>query len=257
MKLECGAARREILLGEAGTAHVEDHLRYCERCRAFDTSERAVAELVRLRAARPPAPRSLRERLFLNFETERKRSAGIGRRRWVRAAAPAAMLALLALVWAWKHTPSGTDEARRWVEALAADHISYAARDDRAEVASSYPAEVSSWLRDRTQLAVSLPVLPGGTLLGARNCRIRERTAALAFYSLKAPTTGAGSPASLFVFRSAGEDWSGMERIGGAKRFCRAHDRGVSLLLWEDRGLTYALVTEIPEPELIELARQL
>lgn len=257
MKPECGAVRRQILLGGPGAGVVRDHLRSCEGCRAFDATERAVAELVRLRAARPHAPHSLRERLFVSMEAQRKRPASAGRRRWLRAAVAAAILLLVAFGWTWHQTRRGVDEARRTVEALAADHISYATLDDRAEIVSSSTTEVSAWLRNRTNLAVSLPQLPRGLLLGARRCRIREQTAAVAFYSLKAPATSADSPASLFVFKTAGENWSRMERIGGAKRICRANNRGVSLLLWEDRGLTYALVTEISEPELIELAHLL
>lgn len=257
MRAECHAARRSLLLGEGGSGTVREHLRECEACRDFDAAEREVAGLVRRMAARPPAPRALRERLLAALETERGRS----RRRWKLGRARVAAIAIAAVAAAasgWMVLQRGASEARRTVEALALDHLRYADEGRGPELASSSPREVAAWLRDQTRLAVTVPKLPGASLLGARRCTVRGRPAALALYRL-AGAGGPGSTASLFAFRSGGEDWSRMEAVANssARRICRAHDRGLSVLVWEERGLTYALVSELPDTELQVLAERL
>jgi hypothetical protein len=259
MSLKCLAVRRSILLGEADAGSVREHLERCEGCRRFETGEQEVATTVRARARRTPAPQSLRERLVTALEAERGRPAG-GRRRSWRAVAVGVAASLLAVAAFILLGPvDGTAEARRTVAALAADHMEYAAGEPM-ELVSSSPAEIVRWLRARTRLAVTLPVPPGATLLGARRCRLRGRPAALVSYRLPGSGTDAGgSAASLFVFRSAREEWSSMETLAERrpKRICRAHDSGLSVLIWQERGLTYAFVTEIPEPDLLALAEHL
>jgi anti-sigma factor RsiW len=259
MSLECLATRRAILLGEADAPSVREHLERCEACRRFEAGERSVAAAVRTRSRRDRAPQALRERLVAALEVERGRPPGGRRRSWKAVAVGAAASLLAVAAFILIGTVDGTAEARRTVAALAADHMEYAAGGPM-ELASSSPAEVAEWLRARTRLAVTVPVPPGAQILGARRCRLRGRPAALVSYRL--PPSGAdaaGSTASLFVFRSAGEEWSSMETLAEhrPKRICRAHDRGLSVLVWEERGLTYAFVTEIPEAELTALAEHL
>jgi anti-sigma factor RsiW len=259
MSLECLAARRAILLGGGDAPSVREHLERCEACRRFEAGERAVAAAVRAGAARARAPQGLRERLVAALEAERGRRAGPRGRSWKAVAllAGASLLAIAVLVL--MIPADGTAEARRTVAALAADHLEYAAGGPM-ELASSSPVEVASWLRARTRLAVTVPAPPGATVLGARRCRLRGRPAALVTYRL-AGSGGEdrGSAASLFVFRSSGEEWSSMETVaaGRPKRICRTHDSGLSVLVWEERGLTYAFVTEIPEARLAALAEHL
>jgi anti-sigma factor RsiW len=259
MSLKCLAARRALLLGEEAAASVREHLERCETCRRFEAGERAAAAAVRTRSRRAPAPQALRERLVAALEEERHRTAR-GRRRWLRSAGLLAAAALLAVAaFMLLAPPDGTAEARRTVAALAADHMEYAT-GGAMELASSSPAEVADWLRARTRLAVTVPVPPEATVLGARRCRLRGRPAALVSYRLPGSGRDAGgSAASLFVFQSAGEEWSSMETLAARrpKRICRAHDRGLNVLVWEDRGLTYAFVTDISEPELSRLAEHL
>jgi anti-sigma factor RsiW len=257
MRAECRAVRRSLLLGEGGSASIREHLRDCNECREFDLTEREVAGLVRRMVARPPAPRSLRERLLVALEMERGRSG----RRWKLSRARIAVIAIAAMVAAgsgWIYLGRGAREARRTVEALALDHLKYAGGERGPELTSSSPHEVVEWLRDRTRLGVRLQDLPEASLLGARRCSVRGRPAALVFYRL-AGDAAPGSSASLFAFESGGEDWSQMEAVagGGARRVCRAHDRGLSVLVWEDRGLTYALVSELPDADLETLAERL
>lgn len=257
MRPECLATRREVLRGDDMSEVARGHLSGCAACRGFEASERIVSRLVRERAERPSAPHALRDRLVVALESERRRARRGGRRRWPRWTASVALLAVLAGGLAWlQRRQNGHAEARLMVETLAEDHLAYAARDGRAEVVSSSPDEVSDWLRARTGFAVSVPALPGASLLGARRCKVRGRPAALAFYDRQRPAGGRGSPLSLFAFETDREDWSHMQRLDAVhpKRLCRADEKGLTVLVWEDRGLTYALVSDVPESDIPALA---
>jgi len=256
MKSECRIVRRAVLLGEVGSAEAQDHLRDCEACRAFERAERVVARLVRDRAAREPAPHALRERLVVALEAERRRSRHWWTR-WPLLSKGAAAALLLAAISGGIYWLQGVAKAERMVEAVAADHLELASRGAALFTAPS-SQEMGDWVRSKLKLAVKVPVLPQATLIGARQCRLRGRPAALIVYRLSGPSAGA-TTASLFVFRSSGERWSQMDTLKGSssKRICHGHDRGLSVLIWEDRTVTYALVTELPEAQLEEFAKYL
>lgn len=253
MKPDCVAARRAVLLGEVGSGPARDHLGACADCRDFEALEGAIRRLVREQAGRPAASHALRERLVLALESERRKIRDHGGYRWLRRVAVLAALVILGGAATRLHyRQRGFAEARRTVEALAADHIAYATRPEGMEVTSASAPELTDWLRVRTNLAVRLPLLPEASLVGGRRCNVRGRPAALALYRMTPPAEGAALPVSVFAFERGREDWSRMAMVesGGSKRICRAHARGLSVLIWEDRGLTYALVTEMAEPDV-------
>jgi anti-sigma factor RsiW len=256
MKAECRSARRAILLGEGGGGHVDSHLRDCVDCRDFEQSERSMARLVRERAVRPEAPHALRERVVAALEKERLRSQQRWAWWWIRRGGVAALL--LAAVISGLYYRHGVAEAQRTVEAVIADHFEQVADGAGAQLAAASTDQIRELARSKLKLAVRVPALPQAKLIGGRPCRLRDRPAVMILYRLGGSDSHV-STASLFVFRSSGERWSAMEVLPGSrsKRICHAHDRGLSVLVWEDRTVTYALVTEIDQPRLQELARDL
>jgi hypothetical protein len=187
----------------------------------------------------------LRERIALAIDSE-IRGRPRRRRILVAALAVAAVAVVTVVLLAVPSEPTGVERAHRTTEALVADHLEYAHRNDRLQVASMSRSEVERWFESEVQLAVRLPELDGARLLGGRHCQVAGRSAALAFYDR------GGEPVSVFVFPSRGEDWSDMHEIAGrsGKRTCRHHDRGVGLLVWEERGLIYAVASALDAPEL-------
>ena len=147
MKSKCRIARSSILLGEGDSPAIREHLEQCEACRGFESSECEMHDLIRRRAARPPAPQALRERLFAALEDERRRVTGRGRSRPIRAAAAAGAIAIVAALGGWIHFAEGVREAHRTVAALVSDHIDLVTRPSPAEYVSSSPREISEWLR--------------------------------------------------------------------------------------------------------------
>ncbi|MEE9217769.1 MAG: hypothetical protein V3U98_01740 [Acidobacteriota bacterium] len=269
MSLSCESARRLIVQGRAEEAAVAEHLRGCEPCRAFSSSEEEIAELCRRGAARHTAPAALRDRVekLLAAEQPRERSAVPRRRvagaliggagKWLSVAA--VLVAVVTVVTIAYFRYQGRASAHLAVGQIARDYIAYASRPDRAEIVSSSHGEIEKWLKARVRLAVRVPSLPGARLVGARRCTFGERVAALVFYELQEERGDTGDLVSLYVFEGRGEDWSGMPTLAETARqhFCRTHIQGVSVLVWEHLGLTYALASQLEDEELLPVAAAL
>lgn len=259
MSKDCKIARRTVLLGEPATGLVAEHLRTCSACRVFAETEQATARLVRERTSRPSAPVALRERIAASFAAATRQARHPRRhRRPLTIAAGVAAIAALAGSGVWYGLRDGRRLAERTVAQVAEDYFEFASRSDRVEIATGVRAEVESWLQDRVGLAVSVPALAGAEILGARRCSLAGRPTALVFYRLHA---AAAEPAlaSLFVFQGAGEDWRGMQSFEGSARMPihRDHHRGVSVLVWQRLGLTYALVSPFDDEQLASVVRSL
>lgn len=80
---------------------------------------------------------------------------------------------------------------------------------------------------------------------------MRGRPAALVFYQRDSAEADP-EPLSLFVFETAGEDFSAMDELDGlpGKRTCHRASRGVGIIVWEERGLVYALTAALETEQL-------
>lgn len=243
----CRAYRRSLLIdGLAGLALAHDHPEACSECRQFRDAERAVSAAIHDGRPRWVASVALRERIVAAVEAERHR-ADPRRRRSRRVALQVAVgaFAAAAAIVVYLAWPRGADpqaEAHALAELLVDDHLQFEARRDRLELATSSPVELQAWFQREVAIAPRLPKLGGASLTGGRSCRIGGRPAALAFYQTS-PADLAPEPLSLFVFAAGDEDWSAMHEVPGlaGKRMCRYHERGIGLLIWQERGLVYAV----------------
>jgi hypothetical protein len=252
----CRRYRERLLLeglrDPAGSAS-DGHALACEPCRRFREAEREVAALLRSHRERT-ASTALRERVAAALEAE----PGQDRRQWrrrramrVAAGAAALLLVLAGIGAAWLWARARGQRAVATAELMIEDHLNYARRADRLELAAAETDPLCAFFEREIGVAVRLPALPGATLVGGRRCHLGPRRAALAFYELRAARTAPADlaePLSLFAFEVAGEDWSALEPVvlsGG--RSVRCHmNRGVSVLVWEERGLVYALAGALP-----------
>jgi anti-sigma factor RsiW len=181
------------------------------------------------------------------FETAIRRL----RRRWMTGVAALAVLVLgLAVVWGWREARSDGGLSAAVVE----DHLLYASRAAPAEFASADPAALADWFASRLDFAVRVPAIPGTTLLGGRLCSLTDRRAAVSFYRGEG-----GERMSLFQMTAENVQLGALRRMeGGRNRNLRCATRkGVSVLVWSDRGVLFALASEIGEDQLVRLAASL
>lgn len=241
---------------------LELHLAECRICRRQTESMRALKHAVARLPSKDEPPVAVRARIEgLRFGTPRKMArwsgifANLRRRRTLRHAFVFATVLATAVGVLLVHGQPDREPHQRahsTAEFLVDDHLKYARRDARTQLATSSPAELQSWFEHQVELAAKLPELRGARLIGGRRCKVQGRPAALAFYEKTGTDGRASEPLSLFVFEPGGEDWSEMEEVPGlhGKRLCRHHQRGVGLLIWEERGLVYAVAGALEADEL-------
>jgi anti-sigma factor RsiW len=145
-------------------------------------------------------------------------------------------------IWIAGAETAGQRRAHATTEEIVADFLKYARLGPEGlQILSRDPASVERFFAERIRLAAKVPRFSGVTLIGGRQGNLGSRPAALLFFEQRGPE--GADPLSLFVFEPQGEDWSRMPEVKGlsGRRTCHEHKHGVGVLVWEERGLTYAL----------------
>jgi anti-sigma factor RsiW len=219
---------------------VEAHLVECEECRVEYQHIREVVDVVR--GSQPLYP--ARADLSVNLESivEDHRSSA-GRRRRYRVSAVigafAATLVAFAVVPGLGHKP---------FTSFAADtHREYAHGALRLGVTSDEPAVVSTWLKSHLPFHLSLPDFAGElpasksySLVGAGMIKFGGQDVAYLAYTM------ADHPISLLVSSNANiAPASGETYTSGKLLFHFSSEKGLKLITWRDRGLSYALVSDV------------
>jgi hypothetical protein len=221
----------------------DSHLRSCSECRAFVDAERQATQLIRSLAWKWEPPVQLRERVAATLARERsRRRRVIPRRVALAAAAVAVAMAGTTLAWMRSSDASGHERAHQTTALIAEDFLKFASKGpEKLQVASRDPAVVERFFAEHLRLAAKVPRLRDLTVVGGRRCDVGGRPAALIFLERELPA--GPEPYALFVFEPDGEDWSTMPELPTlrGRRACHQSKRGVGIILWEERGLVYAL----------------
>jgi anti-sigma factor RsiW len=253
-------------------AALEAHVSHCAACHERFDQERQFLESVRgarplhmatpaLRArvenvlsdapsphTVPPALRQRIERSLWRFNLSASRPDRV--RLWVGRAA-LVVAALLLVVWAWSEYnkrlryPQPSDFALMAVDT----HQRHLRGQLPLEIASIAPKQISDWFAGKVGFKVELPNyqessgqeklydLEGGRLVGYQN----DYAAYVAYHMQK-------QPISLLITSEQTVEPSGGEEIvsKGITFHCDSIS-GFKVITWADRGLTYALVSDLEE----------
>ncbi len=223
--------------GEAtplGTEAIAAHLEGCEACAAAAAELRAYREAM-ARAYRPvAAPASLAR--FL-----RRRARGSDPRRWIAAAAALLLLAGGAALLLDRGRRGGFQTL---AEVAVVHHDAVASDRVPLDVATSDPAILVAWFAGRVPFPIRLPVLdsPDLHLVGGRLMEVAGELAGYVAYRKGDSVVSLGvAPAQ------AGAPPRGAEsEVFGTLRFHLSRMRGHNVIAWTDRGLAYALVSDLP-----------
>ncbi|MGH9674249.1 MAG: hypothetical protein ACRD44_13795 [Bryobacteraceae bacterium] len=221
------------------TAQALDHVRECPDCRHYFEGQTEWSRVLRLKAGTEPAPEALRERVAGMIEKHQRVPSQRIRRRVVAAGI---LLALAPGLWLASYFRS-----QLLFQAMCEDHAKYI--NTESQLRSSETAHIESWFRDKTDFSVRVPALDNAEIVGGRLCFLRGRKAALVSYRHQS------RPVSLFQLNGRDVSLTALDRweVDGAPIW-RASWKGYSLAAFEHRGVVYALVSDVRESELLDMA---
>lgn len=242
----------------AERATVEAHLAECESCAAILARElnflNAVRECGPLHTASPALLEKV-EAILNEGQVSPAPLADNSRplaSRWIVAIAAGLLVLLLpVLLWRLVKQPETPEKRQPSNFALMAaeTHLRHMRGQLPLEMESARPQDISSWFANKVDFSVKLPNYQESsgqeklyTLEGARLVGYEKDYAAYVAYRMK------DRPISLVITSDLVARPSGGEQIAskGLRFHYNAID-GLKVITWSDRGLTYALVSDLDE----------
>jgi anti-sigma factor RsiW len=218
---------------------LETHLVECPSCRAEYESLVSVVETVR--AAQPlyQPSEECAHRAQQVVSAHRRRLA------LYRGAIAASILLIAALAWeAFSQRMARQD---RFAAFAAEAHLRYERGALPLDIRTEEPKAVAEWLSRRLPFHLTLPNYPEQTghakkysLVGARLLQYREEDVAYLSYQMDRHPISLLMASSARILPSGGE----LFRSGGLTFHSTSRD-GLQMITWVDKGLSYALVSDL------------
>lgn len=240
------------LQGEERAA-VESHLQECASCGAIYERELSFINAIRESGPIHVASPELRARVqqTLNESKRNVVTARFGsRRRLVLAVAAALIVVLVLPVVIWRTTRRSNGPAPSSFALMAAEtHLRRTRGQLPLEVETAAPQQISEWFANKVDFSVKLPNYQESsgqeklyTLEGARLVSYKDDYAAYVAYRMK------DRPISLVITsESMVKPTGGEEIVARGLTFHYNGIDGLKVITWSDRGLTYALVSDLEE----------
>ena len=232
----------------------ETHLHECQSCAAVFERElsfiNAIRECGPLHVASPALRARVQDTLSRpQRETTSARAGSRSRLTWGLAIA-ATLLLLLTPIVIWR-TMSRSDgpTASSFALMAAENHLRHTRGQLPLEVETAAPQVISDWFANKVNFSVKLPNYQESSgqeklyeLEGARLVGYQNDYAAYVAYRMKQ------RPISLVITSDSVVKPSGGEEIvARGLKFHYNAIHGLKVLTWSDRGLTYALVSDLEE----------
>ena len=250
--MNCSEARHALWpperprLAEAEVLEARRHVRGCPACESYFAQDRALLDAYD-RASQERAPQILRERVFDALARERARGLGLAparrvSRRWVVVAA-ASVVGLLVGGFAvsLRNVPDGLNDGGLFAE----DYLRRAVSQER--LVSSDAAEIGRFLTRELGRPIRPLQIPGLRLTSAEICLIEGRRGAMIKY------VEDGREISHYLIPREGTQRRDPEPASALSPSSGAG--GPRLITWATPEIEQALVGEVAEARLMELAR--
>jgi anti-sigma factor (TIGR02949 family) len=248
-------------------AALKEHLKACEKCKAAFESELRFLEAVRQSRPLHSAPLALRDRVTdilsdlpasavapprLKRKIQRMlwpETAGNARLWRAVAIAAVAILMLPAGLWFLQLSNRTSSNASEFALMAADTHLRHVRGQLPLEITSDVPRHISEWFSNKVRFGVKLPNYQDSSgqqklyrLEGARLVGYKGDYAAYVAYEMKT------RPISLVITSETVAQPTGGEEIK-ARGLTFHYDAisGLKVITWSDRGLTYALVSDLEE----------
>lgn len=220
----------------------QQHMRHCERCCSY---LRADVELrQRLRELEPEKPSAqFKEKLFTEISRLRWEKSRRERKRKLRRLASIGAAIILTVMAGWFWLARGPEPSSQLTLAdfLVEDHQQNL--PGRFMTTAAAASEIESWFEGKVDFPLHVQVLEETEILGARLCQVEGRRAALIFYRCGSHML------SWFTFPQSREH-------GPKESPALLTLRGYHLVMWDENGLTHAVISDMDSEELIRMLSQ-
>ncbi len=232
---------------------IETHLRECESCAAIFERELSFINAIResgpLHVASPELRAKVQQtltgapRAVASFKSRSRLTWGLA------IAAALLVLVLPVAIWRGMSRTDHADGPSSFALMAAETHLRRTRGQLPLEVETAAPQRISDWFANKVNFSVKLPnyqEMSGQeklyTLEGARLVGYKDDYAAYVAYRMKE------RPISLVITSDSVAKPSGGEEIA-AKGLTFHYNaiHGLKVITWSDRGLTYALVSDLEE----------
>lgn len=233
-------------------AAFEAHTQSCQSCASFVERERAFLNAIRGSGPLHTAPETLKTKVagIVNGATRATRERS--RLGWILPVAAALLILLLPVaIWRVVRQPARPENGVPSPFALMAaeSHLRHIRGHLPLEIESSNPQEISEWFANKVEFNVKLPSYQESSgqeilyaLEGARLVGFQNDYAAYVSYHMKDRLISLVITSELLAHPSGGEEIASR----GLRFHYNAID-GLKVITWSDRGLTYALVSDLEE----------
>lgn len=256
--MTCGQTRKVMYLADRlepvspQWVEAQEHLRQCAECRAFFFDEEVLRSFVKKRLARHGVPAHVREQILVQIGEARahhgrERASALQGTRVRAAVALAVVVIIVLLVGIVGYQSLDVDHQEKVSAELIDDHLRFKLGASALE--SSQVEQVEAWFSGKVDFPVQAPRFEQTELLGGRLCYLFGKKGAMLFYRKD------GAVLAFYVLDGTDLDMGRLERPeSGDHGFAYGVGKGHNLVLWKDRGLVYALVSDLRKDELVRLA---
>jgi len=246
---------------------LDAHLRACDSCREVFARQQRLFESVRDCRPLYSAPPELRARVEQILSTAPSPHAtpgrlrrriqrslqlnGSGRSRFINARGLTALLALILLVgwFVTEYVKSRPKPPSQFATMAVETHQRHLRGQLPLEITSDVPDQISNWFAGKVPFSVKLPNYQESSgqeklysLEGARLVGYADGYAAYVAYQMQ------NRPISLVVtWEAVAHPSGGEEIVSKGLTFHYDSIQGLKVITWSDRGLTYALVSDLEE----------
>lgn len=235
---------------------VQEHLSFCAPCTNRVDAERTLRAFVRQHTTAPPLPETLKRRILhqaMPVPRSQPWWVRLGVLRQMRdCVVGVAAAAVLLLAFSFVSAPSKSDDmTQKFVQEASMTYGIYTTQRMPPEVASTDDTVVTQWFNTHLGAALKVPCITEAAtkLLGGRLCRLLDRKSAALIYERN------GVNILLFAFQ-------GDQMSLPAKHMVRTKGHvfyvqkvaGRSVALWQHGGMTYSIVGDLDQDDLIRVA---
>lgn len=233
---------------------IEQHLLSCDACAEVFQEDKSFLESIRESGPLHVASPELKSKVAGILSSQQRAAASQATRpsRWLALAIAAALIitALPLIVWTVSQSTPGVGPQPSSFALMAADtHLRRTRGQLPLEMETAAPQQISAWFANKVNFSVKLPNYQESsgqeklyTLEGARLVGFKDDYAAYVAYHMKA------RPISLVITSdSVAQPAGGEEITARGLTFHYNAIQGLKVITWSDRGLTYALVSDLEE----------